>query len=305
MRYGITRLVGSPPGLFEISEDRYKALGRVKTKLRVCLSVEEKLDLVLESYYEYEEELLRLALRHLLFRRLEIEDMRLQTQAIGRRLANVLSATRAYLDQLPRDLRALYGSASPQSASVERWRAQEYEREFAYRFMEALRNHMQHCSMPLRRLAYSSDVQTRAERTAFRYRICPEIPLCVLREDASFKTAVIAELGQAENVQVSPLLRRYLEGVCSVHEQLRKSLQPDIAKWDELWLTARTEASTALPDARGEFAIVVERPDQTWVESSYIPEHFVTHRKVLVQKNSCFTNLAHRFVSSEADEAPA
>src|SRR5262245_54363715 len=67
MRYGVFRLHVGRKQLVELTKERYDEVKDAKERLLAALSVEEKLDLVMENYAEFEVELLQLATRQMLF----------------------------------------------------------------------------------------------------------------------------------------------------------------------------------------------------------------------------------------------
>ena len=62
MRYSITRLVLGCQQSVDLTPEKYAEAKKAKEQLLVALSIEEKLNLVLENYAEFEEELQGLTL---------------------------------------------------------------------------------------------------------------------------------------------------------------------------------------------------------------------------------------------------
>lgn len=115
------------------------------------MAVEERLDLVLGNYEELEQELLNASLSEALYD--DPDDpwnaSMGMMQRFARRLANLLTTTRAYCDQLPHAMNALYGHDSSQSAAVKAFFHGEYDTVLGYRVCEALRNYVQHRGSPI------------------------------------------------------------------------------------------------------------------------------------------------------------
>src|SRR5699024_3545976 len=87
---------------------------------RVCLSaafaLEENYDLLLSNYRELELEAISAAVTDMTAKNHEYEDFFEVRTAINRRVINLLSATRMYLDQYPQSLKKI--GASPESAKA-------------------------------------------------------------------------------------------------------------------------------------------------------------------------------------------
>jgi hypothetical protein len=102
MRYAL-RALGSSV-LVDIDEAAYVEVKRAKDALVAMISVEQKFDLVVENYSDYERELLDLSLHQALRGDLDWAGSQDDIAAVSRRLANLLSAARLYLDQVNHDL---------------------------------------------------------------------------------------------------------------------------------------------------------------------------------------------------------
>lgn len=102
--YGITCLVLAPPGIVEISKEEFEELCHAKQSVVVAASMEEKFDVLLENYREFEHDLLDLALGQMVSFDLSWESFRFDVQRVNRRVANLLSAARSYLDQTQHQL---------------------------------------------------------------------------------------------------------------------------------------------------------------------------------------------------------
>jgi hypothetical protein len=75
-----------------------------------------------------------------------IGDMMLN---INRRILNLLSAFRTYLDHSRYNLSKRYGEHSERLQNFDIARKAAYDGSFSYRFADGLRNYVQHCGMPL------------------------------------------------------------------------------------------------------------------------------------------------------------
>lgn len=310
MKYGITILaLGSWP-FIEISAEEFAQAKRAKEKLIALLGIEEKLDILLENYAEYEKHLIDLSLRRVIFRDLLWSSGMDDKQHLTRRLANLLSAARLYADQAKHDLSAIYERGSEQQEILRQALSREYDNRFGYRVMEALRNYMQHRSLPIKKLSYPSRwEETDSERML---RCSAEVYLDVveLREDSKFKSNVLSELeGRGEEVKITPLVRQYVEGIGCAHEELRSNTKQDIDAW------ART-ISDLIDRARGPLdgkltgLGIAAEDDRRYVETVHVSERPKERLDYLVKKNSSFAKLSYRYVSGyherelNDDEAP-
>ena len=114
VRYEITRHVIGEPRFVEITKDEYELFKSASERLPVILALEEKLDLVLANYAEFEGELLRLAVDQMVWPGGDWSSFRAALSTVNRRVLNFLASSRQYIDQTQRELYHLDG----QGASV-------------------------------------------------------------------------------------------------------------------------------------------------------------------------------------------
>lgn len=98
----------------EISRGEYDEIVTAQTRLVAMLAVEEKLEYVLANFEDYEGDLLRLALKQSVWPERNYSAFRFAQHLVNRRVVNLLSTTRLYLDQVKHELSAMYGKKSEQ-----------------------------------------------------------------------------------------------------------------------------------------------------------------------------------------------
>jgi hypothetical protein len=133
MRYAITRLILGCQQFIDITAEQYLETRTAKERLMIALSIEEKFNLVAENYAEFEQELQNLTLRQMLFPDYDWSSFVGGLQTINRRLANLLSACRLYIDQVKHDVDGLYGRESQQTEQLKRAFSAEYDGCLGYR----------------------------------------------------------------------------------------------------------------------------------------------------------------------------
>jgi len=305
MAYSITKwALGHHPEI-SIDEGRFLDLRAASQRHRVHLGLEEKFDLVLANYEEFERDLLSLSLRSLIHRINEWAEMAADRIQLSRRIVNLLSTTRLYADQALRDLATTeLKTASANAVDARSLFSQEYDGRLGYRVMEALRNHVQHRTVPIAGISYRSTLDKELEEPLWRFGLALSLDLDMLRSDAEFKKSVLQELETlpADQVDVVLFVRQHIEGIARVHETLREALQPDIAVADVTVLSAIREWEAAGRDPVGLAA--VHRDDRGRpVEYFYLTRNLVERRNNLIASNSVFSNLSRRYVSNQRPRA--
>jgi hypothetical protein len=157
MMYGITSAIMGFSGFIEIDEAEFEHIKAARANLFELLLLEENLDLVTENFQEYELELLSIASRNMVFHDADDISMSRERIIVSRRIVNLLSACRMYLDQSAHHINNIYGENSEKSKAVKNEGNLQYENSLGYRIMEALRNYVQHRGFPIHSILFSGE----------------------------------------------------------------------------------------------------------------------------------------------------
>lgn len=206
-----------PHAVVHITNAEFNALAAARKVLIDALSFEQRYELLLGNYLDFEVGATRMSLEAVagLDYRTYLAGAKALLEA-NRLLMNLMTASRTYIDQVKQDFKGVgldqgFGSAACKLLSV------EYDASFNYRFMEALRNHAQHRGMPAH--GYSSNGDLHGALT-FR---CMKHELI---EAGDFKKSVLEEM--PSQVDLRNAARRYVECLSSVHVALRVLVRPFI-----------------------------------------------------------------------------
>lgn len=302
----ITTIVAGSPGFIEIDEAEYKCIKTAIANLFELLFFEEKLDLVTENFQEYEAELLLIASHEMVFHDLDYFSMSNKRNTVSRRILNLLSACRMYLDQSVRHFNNIYGENSDKSKLLKEEITSQYDHNFGYRAMEALRNYTQHRGFPIHSMKFSGewlDLDNK-ETSRLLHTVIPLIKASELAEDGKFKQIVLDEMlliDGKEGIDIRPLVRNYIEGIGKIHEKVRDVIRPDVEQWEGVVNDVITKYQNVFgADASlAGLAIVAEDDDGHWVKKRTIFKEFIEKRKTLENKNRVFVNLHKRYASNE------
>jgi hypothetical protein len=306
MKYMITTIVAGSPGFIEIDEAEYKRIKTAITNLFELLFFEEKLDLVTENFQEYEAELLLIASREMVFHDSDYFSMSKERNTVSRRIVNLLSACRMYLDQSVHHLNNIYGENSDKSKLLRKEITSQYDDNFGYRAMEALRNYTQHRGFPIHSMKFSGqwlDIDNK-EKSRLLHTVIPTIKVSELAEDGKFKKSVLNEMRSIDSedrIDIRPLVRDYIEGIGKIHEKVRDAIRPDIEQWEGVVndVIKKYQSEFGADTSLAGLAIVAQDDDGHWVEKRTIFKEFIEKRKALESKNRVFVNLHKRYASNE------
>ncbi|HEV8240440.1 MAG TPA: hypothetical protein VGS57_13810 [Thermoanaerobaculia bacterium] len=293
--------LGYGPGIALTGEEYADLLGAIE-RTYLATGVEEKLDLLLENFLEYERELLDIALHHSLFTPLDDHRVFHDAQLINRRVVNLLTAARMYVDQVKHAVSAYFKSASASQPDVAALLSAEYDDNLEYRIAEALRNYAQHQDLPVHELSWPSAWEGMNEpQHRLRFWVTPSIMVDELATAGDFKASVLAELRATgkKSFPLTPILRRYVESLASVHSKLREVLASQATLDHQTVDTAMARARSELRESSVGLVISAGDDLEKPTEHHYVSERSWTRQKTLIAKNSHLTKLSRRYVSAE------
>ncbi len=237
VEYALVKTLHAPSAFIAISAEEYAALSSSGTNLRRMLAIEEQLDLVLGNYLDLENDLLSVATRHMLFVTLEYELFQRDRNLVAnRRLLNLLSACRGYLDHAPYNLNRISDLGGTPMSVVATFFGEsaslEYDRCLGYRVMEALRNYTQHARFPIS-VRYSSGWTETPDEEDSRLVTTVAVLLNPKGIGRDFKASVRTELQKRpEPVDIRLMIRQYVASIGKIHEQIREKMHENVRGWE-------------------------------------------------------------------------
>lgn len=299
MDYGLTRLVFNAPKFVPITETDYLDIRQRREILPEALFIEEKFDLVIDNFLEFETDLLNSCAREMVRGVENWTAFQEERNQINRRVVNLLSACRLYLDHTRHHLRNIGNNATAISKIIEASISAPYDGSLGYRAMEALRNYVQHRGYPIHGVTFNAGWID--DRSKLMYAITPYMMISRLEEDGKFKASVLEELKeQGDKVDIKPMIREYVDGLGKIHNEIRRQLKGLVDESDKTIRNAIERYRKADPADDSVVGLAaVSRYDLTCSDIIPLFEEPLDYRKGFELKNSNFNNLAKRHVTSE------
>lgn len=289
MRYGVKRV--------ELTQADYELVKTARANLIVAMGIEEKYDIVLQNYLDYERALLTLTLEKMLVRGMDWSSFMDDRQLINWKLFNLLAAARLYCDQVKHNVVSIYGKGSAQFEGICQRFAQEYDGSLAYRVMEKLRNHVQHRSLPVHGVSYPARVR---KGRAVRFTVEAFLDLEDLRAEGKFSPSVLEEIEsrRGKNPNVTPFVREYAEALGRIHGWVRATIDGDLKGWSDAVIAIVERAQGALGRAKTTWVrVTAEAADgkvaESWIVNELVPERL----SAFARRNVLLPNLSARYVS--------
>jgi hypothetical protein len=301
MKYGITKLVLGYSPFIAITEDEYKAIKASREFLFEALYLEQKLDLVTENFIEYEMILLSYSARQMMFPYLNYMRLQNEINNINRRIVNLLSACRLYLDHCIHHLNNIYRDKTEKIEMVINQIKIEYDSNLSYRVLEALRNYVQHRGFPVQKVIYNASRVEEDDNWQILFSITPYIRTKELQEDDKFKKTVLDELKKlGEEIDIKPFIREFITSIGNIHKKVREVLKKDIQQWEEIIYNCiqKFRDKTNSENIIG-LGIAIQEGEDIYSESVSIFTDFIEHRRELEQKNTLIGSLAKFYVTNQ------
>lgn len=301
--YAITKLVFGFTDSILITAEQFNKIREAKHRLIFGVGIEEKFDLVLENYSELERTLIDMALEHSIFKG-KIENLLDGgTHLINRRIINFLTTTRLYLDQIYHDLSSIYGKDSGQFNQFKTETKMRFDTVFGYRFMEALRNHVQHHNLPTQGIKFPLERDESSGNFEIRFGAIPMINVASLEDNPKFKKSVLKELKDISNkdnyINPLPYIREFTEALALIHQNLRDLTKGDLQADEKLIQEFVMRAQKKFKTDFGLFAVIYT-DNRVVNDQEYLTSRPTKRRQQLEGKNKQFESLSRRFVSSKS-----
>lgn len=149
-------------------------------------------------------------------------------QSLNIRLVNLLTSARLYIDQLNQNVKNCFSKVPSISDEVDKFFAAEYDNNKDYRFMEALRNYVQHRGIPVHMTQHGIRWTSLEDDGFLEYNLELSSSLADLKGDKKFKKRVLYEID--EKVDLKAATRSYIESISNVHELTRSLIANQVSE---------------------------------------------------------------------------
>lgn len=214
----------------DLQETDFESIKKAMSALNDGLAIEEKYDILISNYSEFEMEILRQATQLMMCLPLDYKDFYTSRIGFDRKMVNLLTAAKLYVDHLGHHVGQIMGSSAKEE--VKSLFAEQHDLCREYRFMEALRNHVQHRGLPVHSVQFSTNAEGSDNERNLVYSMELASQKMYLREDHKFKKQVLKEIPDKIDLKIST--RAYIERISKVHAAVRKIVGDSLRKYRAL-----------------------------------------------------------------------
>jgi hypothetical protein len=300
IKYTLRKMVLSSNFDLDINESEYLQLKSSRNCLLGALALEEKYDLLISNFLELEKECLSITCEQMVRDSDDYSDLFDIKIRLNRRVVNLLTSCRLYVDHLSQHVKACI----PENSNFETVKSlfsKEYDECFEYRFMEALRNHVQHRGLAVHSVtldhAWTSTDKKTGElehKTSF-FALKNEVS-----SDKSFKRAIADEMPDKVNLLLAS--RKYISSISKSHGEIRNKIFSNvtssremISENIELFKEKSGGNSIALAASK-----IEKKKDDEVIESVNLLLDWDDVRLRLIKKNKTLYSIGQSYVSNSA-----
>jgi hypothetical protein len=203
----------------EIDQQEFEKSRAGRNDILTMLTAEEKYDLVIENYLEFERSLLESTIDYMVLGDHDEDWFNKQRNEFDRRVFNLLSSCRSYVEFAPQCANVIDNVGD----KIKKRKNEIHASSFAYRLMDNLRNFVTYGGSPTHVLTFSQDTDSMTDDFILIVST-PEISVTTERLAKAKKTSakVLAEIEErGGNVSLCPLLREYMRHLSECHQFLR------------------------------------------------------------------------------------
>jgi hypothetical protein len=235
MTYYIKQVYMGHQEPIEISESEAIKLKTASNSLSAAFALEETFDLLISNYTDMEREVIDSAIHELTKKQFDYKYHYEVRSSLNRRIVNLLTSTKLYLDQAPQHLGLCTELSEGAKDEFKARTNQHYDRSFSYRFMEALRNHVQHNGSAAHSVCLSKErLHIRIskygrfleEREIIENTVLAFAQKKYIKDNPKFKKSVCIEM--PEKVNLTEAAREYVGCLGDLHELVRAKYKTSI-----------------------------------------------------------------------------
>ncbi len=281
--------------IVDITRTEFDALQNARLILTAAFEIEETYEVMITNYVDLEKQALNTSATYMVRALMEYSEIFLERVALNARFINLFTATKMYVDQIPRYARDCIGGGEAELAKFQKMFSITYDEVAEYRFIEALRNHVQHYGLPVHSLMFDSSWTSLGEDGLMEYSTRPFCMRQYFEQNAKFKKNVLNEC--EEKIDLLYMTRRYIEALSEIQCKVRECLERTV---NAARLCIENEIDRYSKFHTGALVglCAMKLQDEAVVEKAYLTLEWDNIRQKLQKRNPKIVNLKKRFVSS-------
>lgn len=293
--------IGVSP-ILPISEIDYNSLLESKRILSMALSIEEKYDLAVCNFLDFERELLSLAAELMVKVDLDYHRIYLVKSSLNRKIVNFLNSGRMYTEQISSQASKCENPNFGIIESLDSLKKEIYGSSLNYRAMEALRNHVNHSGVAVHILSLPSYwvLQDDEETKDLIFNIDIFSDKNILAENSKFKRKVLHDM--PERFDLKRAARSYMGSISRLNDEARKLIRrsvDDARATLERHLEKYKNVNAGKAFAVGAYNFPLPQKRAASKKPVMLMLDWDDVRLQLLEKNDSISNMSKRYITNE------
>lgn len=218
-------ILGSTVAL-SLEKEQFDSLKKSRNVLLSAKAIEEKYDLMISNFLELEKELLVQVAQQMVFLQDSYDDFYEIRSVLNRRVVNLLTSTKLYFDQIEKHVRTCLHEDESFGEIAKSYFSKEFDTHPEYRFMEALRNHVQHYGLAVHSISLPRQWVGGEENR----QMVNAVKLFSLKEEfcknKKFRKKTLDEL--TDKTDLVKATRVYVGSFSNIHHKIRQLIENNV-----------------------------------------------------------------------------
>lgn len=213
----------------ELTEVEFLEIKNAKKTLRCALAIEEKYEIMYSNLKELEADIATEASSFQAIVSANYTGPFCFRILLERRIANLLTSTKTYVDQVPSNVRDSFVNPSGILDQVKMYFKDAYDSSIHYRFMEMLRNHVQHNGISIHLVQHNS----KQTENGINNEVLAISKKSELVQNRKNKKITLNEI--PDSIDLLKYCQMYVEQLTEVHRKIRNKIKPNTSSAREVF----------------------------------------------------------------------
>jgi len=209
-----------------IDSERFSLLKSSRHILSEALAIEEEYEMVISNYIDLEKESISVSISYMTRNYRGYVDSFDARLALNRRFMNLLTSVRLYTDKLVSHCVACSPTENGVDERVKLLFSTEYDKSFDYRFMDALRNYIQHYGTAVHGVTFGGRWTSLDDKGLLEFTSSFTAEKKYIASDGHFKKQVLDEM--PEKVDLISASRGFIEALSAIHMNARQMISKSV-----------------------------------------------------------------------------
>lgn len=291
VRYFIGKSLSGHENWIEVEKEKLDRIRTAYHDITLGIYIEEKFDILLENYSEYENDLLSVAWKELIFTDSIHEKLTKDRELITRRIINLLCTGEMYISQCKGHIRKMSFCSESFKLKFENFCSELEIENFDYYLCRKLRNYALHYDLPV--TMFTNRFRS-IENDDGKYMMSCAIPIITVKNlsnDQKMKKVINEKLNSAtEKIDLRPLIRNYIIAISKINLNTRIMIADEFGKHEKNIFDA-LDLINHDRKLDSSFYLIIQ--DQGTMNFTYdrISLQFLGRRKNFIEKNNVHENL--------------